>query len=143
MRVAFIACLLLAGLGFSVGGLAQAPAQPPQSNAGIARAAAVEGTVFVTRLDGKQGILQRGSNLQRGETLNTTRNSSVRLRFTDGGETVVRPESSVVVTDYQFIQDAPAQDSLLIRLLKGGMRAVTGAVGKRGDINAYLSLIHI
>ncbi len=103
----------------------------------MASAAAVEGTVFVTRQDGKQTLLQRGSNLQRGETINTARNSSVRLRFTDGGETVVRPESSMVVQEYQFVKDEPAQDSLIFRLIKGGLRAVTGAVGKRGNQEAY------
>ncbi len=105
--------------------------------AGIATAAAVEGTVFVTRIDGKQSLLQRGSSLQRGETINTTRNSSVRLRFSDGGETVVRPESALVVQEYQFKKEAPAEDSLVMRLIRGGLRAVTGAVGKRGDVNAY------
>jgi hypothetical protein len=103
----------------------------------VANAVAVEGTVFVTRADGKQSLLTRGSNLQRGEAINTARNSSVRLRFSDGGETVVRPESSLVVRDYQFQQDAPAQDSLILQLLKGGLRAVTGAVGKRGNADAY------
>ncbi len=107
------------------------------SGTSIANAAAVEGTVFVVRPDGKQGLLTRGSNLQRGETINTARNSSVRLRFTDGGETVVRPESSMVVQDYQYRKEAPEQDSFIFKLLKGGLRAVTGAVGKRGNQNAY------
>lgn len=107
------------------------------SSVGIANAAAVEGTVFVVRPDGKQALLTRGSNLQRGETINTARNSSVRLRFTDGGETVVRPESSMVVQDYQYAKEAPEQDSFIFKLLKGGLRAVTGAVGKRGNQNAY------
>jgi len=103
----------------------------------VATAVAVEGTVFVTRVDGKQSLLTRGSNLQRGEAINTARNSSVRLLFSDGGETVVRPESSLVVQAYRFDKDAPAQDSLLMQLIKGGLRAVTGAVGKRGNPDAY------
>jgi hypothetical protein len=82
-------------------------------------------------------LIQRGSQIKRGEAINTARNSSVRLRFTDGGETVVRPESSLLVSDYQFNQDAPEQDNMLLRLVKGGLRALTGAVGKRGNVNAY------
>jgi hypothetical protein len=61
----------------------------------------------------------------------------VRLRFTDGGETVIRPESSLQVQDYYFNQEEPQQDSLVLRLLKGGLRAVTGYVGKRGNQDAY------
>ena len=103
----------------------------------VANAVAVEGTVFVLRQDGRQSLLTRGADLQRGETVNTARNSSVRLRFSDGGETVIRPESSMVVRDYRFEKDAPAQDSLVMQLIKGGLRAVTGAVGKRGNVDAY------
>lgn len=104
---------------------------------GIATAASVEGTVFVTRLDGRQGLLPRGAVLKQGETVNTARNSSVRLQFSDGGETVVRPESSLMVQVFQFKPEAPAQDSMVLRLIKGGLRAVTGAIGKRGNQDAY------
>ena len=130
------AWIAVTAMALHVGAFAQTTAQTAPST-GIANAAAVEGTVFVMRPDGKQALLTRGSNLQRGETINTARNSSVRLRFTDGGETVVRPESSLVVQDYQYKKEAPEQDSFIFRLLKGGLRAVTGAVGKRGNQNAY------
>lgn len=104
---------------------------------GVATAASVEGTVFVSRLDGRQGLLTRGAVLKQGETVNTARNSSVRLQFIDGSETVVRPESSLMVQVFQFKVDAPAQDSMVLRLIKGGLRAITGAIGKRGNQDAY------
>lgn len=103
----------------------------------VATAAAVEGTVFVTRSGGRQAILARGSALQVGDAINTTHNSTVRLHFSDGGETVVRPDSTLVVQAYQFQKDAPTGDNMLLNLLKGGMRALTGLIGKRGDANAY------
>lgn len=103
----------------------------------VATAAAVDGTVFVTRAGGRQAILARGSSLQVGDAINTTRNSTVRLRFTDGGETVVRPESTLVVQKYQYQKEAPEQDNIFLQLLKGGIRALTGAIGKRGNADAY------
>ena len=123
------ACLATCLLGMT---LAQA-----QTNPTVANATAVDGTVYVTRADGRQGILARGSSLGVGDTLTTTRNSTVRLRFTDGGETAVRPDSRITLQAYKFEPEAPEEDSLFMSLLKGGLRALTGQIGKRGNANAY------
>jgi hypothetical protein len=109
----------------------------PQPTLIAATATLVEGTAFVTRNDGRQGILARGSSLAVGDVLSTTRNSTVRLRFTDGGETAIRPDSRISVQAYTYVHDVPATDSLVLSLLKGGLRAITGSIGKRGNIDAY------
>lgn len=114
-----------------------AGAQAVSTAPAVATAAAVDGTVFVTRAGGRQTILARGSSLQVGDAINTTRNSTVRLHFTDGGETVVRPESTLVVQTYQFQKEMPSQDNMFLQLIKGGIRALTGAIGKRGNADAY------
>ncbi len=129
--VSLVAASLAAGLlGLSMPIDAQTPAT-------VAKAMAVDGTVYVTRADGRQGILARGSDLAVGDTLSTTRNSTVRLRFTDGGETAVRPDSRITVQAYKYDRDAPEQDNLFLSLLRGGLRALTGEIGKRGNVNAY------
>jgi len=129
---------LLTGLLLAQPG-AQAQTTPAQTApaTAVAAVAAVDGTVFVTREAGRPSLLARGSSLQVGDAINTSRNSTVRLKFTDGGETVVRPESTLLVQNYQFQPEAPANDNLLLRLLKGGMRALTGSIGKRGNADAY------
>jgi len=103
----------------------------------VANAEAVEGTAFVTRPAQSPRLLARGSGLHVGDVLNTTRNSSVRLKFTDGGETVLRPDSVLQVQRYQYQQETPASDNMLLALFKGGLRALTGAIGKRGNQDAY------
>jgi hypothetical protein len=103
----------------------------------VANVEAVDGTVYVTRPAQRPVVLARGSGLRVGDVLNTTRNSSVRLKFTDGGETVVRPDSSLQVQRYQYQQESPASDNMLLALFKGGLRALTGAIGKRGNQDAY------
>jgi len=108
-----------------------------QTNPSVANAMAVDGTVYVTRANGRQEILARGSSLGVGDTLSTSRNSTVRLRFTDGGETAVRPDSRITVQAYKYELEAPAEDNLFMSLLKGGLRALTGQIGKRGSHNAY------
>ena len=102
-----------------------------------ASATAVEGTVFVTRANGSQSLLTRGSSLQQGETIHTARNSTVRLRFGDGGESVMRPESSLVVKEFRYAKETPKEDSMVVQLIKGGLRSLTGLIGKRGNSNAY------
>lgn len=128
--------------------LAQTALAAPSAveSAAMVRAAtvmSVDGTAYVNRPDGRQGILARGSVLSVGDVLSTTRNSTVRLRFTDGGETAVRPDSRVAVQAYSFVSEAPESDSLVIGLIKGGLRAITGSIGKRGNANAYKLNINV
>lgn len=125
-RAALLACCLV--------GIQPAQAQTPGT---VANATLVEGTAYVTRADGRQTILARGSALGVGDALSTTRNSTVRLRFTDGGETAVRPDSRITVQAYSYSREDPQSDSLILGLLKGGLRAITGSIGKRGNVDAY------
>lgn len=110
---------------------------PAAVPAPVATAKAVDGTVYAVRADGSWRILAEKSPLLVGETLHTSRNSTINLLFTDGGQTLVRPDSSVQVQAYHFDESAPAQDQLALQLLRGGLRAITGRIGKRGDPNAY------
>lgn len=113
-----------------------APARA-QSGAPVANATAVDGTAYVTRADGRTTVLARGTALAVGDALSTTRNSTVRLRFTDGGETALRPDSRLTVLEYSYQRENPQGDSLVLSLLKGGLRAITGSIGKRGNVDAY------
>ena len=134
MKKHFAHVALGAALGIAQPSLGHAQTVVP---APAANATLVEGTAYVTRADGRQSILARGSTLGVGDALSTTRNSTVRLRFTDGGETAVRPDSRITVQAYNYVRDNPQDDSLVLGLLKGGLRALTGSIGKRGNIDAY------
>ena len=124
---------VLAGLflGF-MGALLQ-----PVFAAPVATVEAVDGTVYVTRVTGKRGILATGSGMEVGDTITTERESYARLRFIDGGEMSVRPASALVIQNFQFDTQRPAQDNAVLRLLKGGLRTITGLIGKRGNQDAY------
>lgn len=111
---------------------------------GLARAAdeaasviSISGTVSAQRPDGKLRVLARNSVVHVGEIVMTEKASAVRLRFTDGGEITLRPATRLVVEDHRFAENKPAEDATVLNLLKGGMRAVTGLVGKRGNQDAY------
>lgn len=97
----------------------------------------VVGTVSAQRPDGKVRVLAKDSVLMPGEIVLTEKASSVRLRFGDDSMVTLRPGSRLVIEDFSYDEATPAADSLVLNLMKGGMRAVSGAVGKRGNQDAY------
>lgn len=125
----------LAFSGASEPAIAQASAAPAAETA--ATVEVTDGTVFVSRASGKRSIVAQGTVLQVGDTISTEKDSYARLRFTDGGQLAVRPSSSLLISNYHFKEFAPQRDALAMRLLKGGIRNLTGLIGKRGDRNSY------
>lgn len=60
----------------------------------------------------------------------------VPLRFSDGTEMTLTPGSWLHLESYNFDQTQPESDRLSVRLVKGGLRTVTGSIGRRGSPDA-------
>ncbi|MBX3651445.1 MAG: FecR domain-containing protein [Burkholderiales bacterium] len=97
----------------------------------------LSGTMSVQRPDGSVRILSQKSEVQPGDVLTTQRDSYAQINFTDGSAATMRPNSTMKLETYSFNQDAPQNDGMFMRLLKGGLRTVTGLIGKRGNQDAY------
>ncbi len=82
-------------------------------------------------------ILSMKSEVQRGDTLSTQSGSYAEVQFTDGSRATLRPGTIMRIDDYSFNQTAPQGDGIVMNLLKGGLRTVTGLIGKRGNQDAY------
>jgi hypothetical protein len=95
------------------------------------------GTVVVEKADGAKRPLAPGAKVEVGDVVTTEPASSTRLKFTDGGEVTLSAKSRVKIENYSFHTAAPKSDHLVYRLLKGGLRAITGLIGKRGNEDAY------
>jgi len=91
------------------------------------------GTLSVRKADGSVRILSQRSQVENGDTVNTERDSYAQIRFTDGAQLTLKPNTSVRIVNVTYAQDKPKEDSFLYRLVKGGLRAVTGIVGKRSQ----------
>src|SRR5207248_2244144 len=65
------------------------------------------------------------------------KDSFAQVKFTDGGQITLRPNSQVKIETYAFNDQKPQEDNFAYALLKGGLRAVTGLIGKRGNRDAY------
>jgi hypothetical protein len=97
----------------------------------------VSGTLSVTRADGSIGVLGQKSEVHPGDTLSTQKDSYAQINFSDGSSLTLRPLTQLKLDAYNYVADRPAADNVLLRLLKGGMRTVTGLIGKRGNQDAY------
>jgi len=91
----------------------------------------LSGLLTAKGADGTSKVISVKSEIHEGDTLTTQTDTYARVKFTDGGEVVLRPGSQLIVTAYAFVEGKPESDSIVMNMLKGGMRAVTGLVGKR------------
>lgn len=91
----------------------------------------LSGVLFAARADGTKKMLSVKSEILEGDTLKTEVDTYARIKFTDGGEVVLRPETVFKVESYGYNASTKEQDNLLMSLLKGGLRSVTGMIGKR------------
>lgn len=88
----------------------------------------MEGDVTLLR-DGRSQPALPGGALREGDRIVTGRNSAAAVVLNDGTVVSVGPNSSVDMTHYIF--DPTTQNgSLLLNLLQGTVRMVTGIMGK-------------
>ena len=78
--------------------------------------------------------LGRGLALKEGDRLTTSEGASAIIKLADGTRMTIRPNSEIVLQQYQFRENAP-DNSFLMQMVRGGFRAVTGLISK-GSPNA-------
>lgn len=87
------------------------------------------GGASVTSADGRTRPLERGSELDTGDTVRTT-DGRVQIRMTDGSYISLQPNTEFGIKDYRFEGRTDGTESAFYSLLKGAMRTVTGLVGR-------------
>lgn len=78
--------------------------------------------------------LGKGLPLREGDRLTTSDGGSAIIRLGDGTRMTVRPNSELVLQQFQYRENA-TDNTMLMQLLRGGFRAVTGLIAK-GSPNA-------
>jgi hypothetical protein len=97
----------------------------------------LSGTISVQKADGAVRTITRQSEVNRGDTLNTEKDSYVQVKFADGGVVTLKPNTRLKIDDFAYDEKQPAKDSSTLSLLKGGLRMITGLIGKRGNPDAF------
>ena len=92
------------------------------------------GEVTLVR-EGRSSPLNIGAEIRSGDRIVTGQTSNAQIRFTDTGIVALRPETDFSVDEYNFRGQQDGSERALFSLLKGGMRTVTGLVGKLNQQN--------
>ena len=95
---------------------------------GVGRTLVSVGEVVAVR-DAKEIPLRAGSEVRVGDTLRLGRDSNAQVRLNDESVIALRSETEFRIEDFRFRND-PASDNALFRLLRGGLRTVTGVIGR-------------
>ena len=105
---------------------------------GYSAAAQVEfaiGQVSVTGTDGKQQPVAKGMEIKQGDTIQTMDSGRAQLRFSDGGYISLQPNTQFRVDEFNYQGKTDGNEKGFFSLLKGGLRAITGAVGHTNKEN--------
>ena len=71
--------------------------------------------------------LGKGLPLKEGDRLTTSDGVSAIVKLQDGTRMTVRPNSELLIQQYQFRDSAP-DNNMVMQLLRGGFRAITGLI---------------
>jgi hypothetical protein len=106
--------------------------------AGVSWAAQVAGTVaqlsgplLARKADGAVRILSLKSEVESGDTLVTEKNTYALVKFIDNSEITLKPSTTFKVENFSYDAANPSGDNASFNLVKGGLRSVTGLLGKR------------
>ncbi len=80
--------------------------------------------------DGTRRDLKRGDSVESGETLKTLE-GRLQVKFNDGGFISLQPRTEFKIDDYRYAGVEDGSESAIFGLVRGAIRAVTGAIGQR------------
>jgi hypothetical protein len=92
------------------------------------------GNVTAVGANGQSRPLGKGAQIEQGDTVNTN-GGRAQLRFTDGAYVSLQPESQFRIDQYRFDGKQDGNEKGFFSLLKGGLRTITGLVGRTSKQN--------
>lgn len=118
------------GIVLSVLGIMLAGASGSAWSAAAGEVITVVGRASSATQAGRIRALAVGATVEDGETLVTSANSFLRIKFVDDAYVILRPNTRFHIEGYNVSEQADENESIF-RLLKGGFRTVTGLIGQR------------
>ena len=91
----------------------------------------LSGPLLAKKADGSVKILARKSEVEQGDTLVAEKGTYAQIRFIDNSEVTLRPDTTFKIEAFAYDEAKPDADSASFNLVKGGLRSVTGLLGKR------------
>ncbi|MBL8471413.1 MAG: FecR domain-containing protein [Rhodocyclaceae bacterium] len=104
------------------------PSAPPAPQA-VARVVQLNGSASASN-QGQSRSLETGAPLFEGDIVRTAEQASAVLGFRDESKMSLNPNTALRIDKFSYLAQDKA-DNMLFRLLRGGLRAFTGLIGKR------------
>jgi hypothetical protein len=101
-----------------------------EDKAVIARVALLNGTAWVSGSDGRTRTLRVGEAIYELDHLNTGINSFLVVGFNDESRITLTSNSELKIQKHQYEPEKPAENSSVFELLRGGLRMISGAIGR-------------
>jgi len=112
---------------------------PGASLALVGQVTHLSGAVIARGADGQSRLLSLRSEVREGDLIATSENTYMRIKFSDGADLVLRPNTQLKIDTYSYTESNPSSDSMALSLLKGGLRSVTGLLARRNPSNFRLT----
>jgi hypothetical protein len=98
------------------------------------------GDVKVTR-GAQTQPLAKGASVQSGDSVITGIASNAQLRMSDGAVIALRAQTEFKIDQYNFNGKSDGSEKANLSLVKGGVRAVTGAIGRENKDNLQVNAV--
>ncbi|WP_236860730.1 FecR family protein [Candidatus Reidiella endopervernicosa] len=106
-------------------------ALPVQAAVDIGKVISSSGSFMAKQSDGQTRKLKRRSKIHEGDLLITGANSQAQIRFKDSSLLELKPNTEFKVDEFSFSGKADGSEKSVYSLIKGGMRTITGKIGKK------------
>ena len=91
----------------------------------------LSGPLLDRKADGSVKVLGLKSEVENGDTLVSEKNTYAQIRFVDNHEITLQPGTTFRIENFNYDAGKPEADSAAFNLVKGGLRSITGLLGKR------------
>jgi hypothetical protein len=91
----------------------------------------LSGPLLDRKADGSVKVLGLKSEVENGDTLVSEKNTYAQIRFVDNHEITLKPATTFRIENFNYDAGKPDADSAAFNLVKGGLRSITGLLGKR------------
>src|SRR6267378_388049 len=91
----------------------------------------VVGDVRVGREGAPQRVAQRAAEFYEGESITTGAGALAQLRMIDGALMSVRGDTEIKLEKFSYAGEQDRNASFFMSVLKGGLRTITGAIGRQ------------
>ena len=104
-----------------------------QSGDPIGRVLQTAGTVVAIDADNNTRELVRRSDIHLGDTVVTGAKGFIQIRLLDGAMLSLQQESEFRFDEFDYDGDPNTNDSVVMNLLQGGFRTISGSIGDSTD----------